>query len=522
MLPVKVYRPARSLISLICFAFLMNSPGLFAQVNLKIELKNADPVKPGIDTPLEEKIKIHKDYVKEAVQKKDLTQQLYGALYLFDDYLSDQNYTEAIRFLLEAENIAQESGNIGWQGYAKLKSGWISFIVHNDLKAAIRQFESGAKLCAEAKDSLCVGQCFEQISTAYSELKDFDQAYHYFNLAMPVLKRFSKYISLSAAYSNFSTSFHYQGRHAEALLYLDSAIRLAKKEGNFRNETIYMTNLGALYNNMKQYDKALSILKNCVVINQKNNWQDDLVYDYVNMALAYKGKGNYKDAYEYLDKYYTLKDSISGTAVNLKVASLKANNESQKKELMLQKSHLDLALAKRSNDRWTFYLLAISVLTIIKLLIWRWQFKKNKLQLKRNKQTLQELSNLLIEKNTLLAELETQLSETGRLTSEPAQTLQLEDGLYNQRILTDADWTIFKNHFQKAYPGYLLRLRNAYPLITEAEERLFLFIKLNLNNKEVAAILGISAESVKKTRTRLRKRLALDEKTSITEFVKQF
>ena len=97
-----------------------------------------------------------------------------------------------------------------------------------------------------------------------------------------------------------------------------------------------------------------------------------------------------------------------------------------------------------------------------------------------------------------------------------------EKQLYNQRILTDADWSSFKNYFEKAYPGYLIRLRNAHNSITEAEERMFLFIKLNLTNKESAAMLGISTESVKKSRQRLRKRLALEEAVELDDYVKGF
>ena len=81
---------------------------------------------------------------------------------------------------------------------------------------------------------------------------------------------------------------------------------------------------------------------------------------------------------------------------------------------------------------------------------------------------------------------------------------------------------LFKIYFEKVYPDYLLRLRNAYPSLTEAEERLFLFIKLKLTNKEASAILGISADSVKKTRTRLRKRLVLTDKADLDEFVRVF
>ena len=42
------------------------------------------------------------------------------------------------------------------------------------------------------------------------------------------------------------------------------------------------------------------------------------------------------------------------------------------------------------------------------------------------------------------------------------------------------------------------------------------------HNKEAAAILGISYDSVKKTRARLRKRLGIDDKIYLDEFVHQF
>ncbi len=92
----------------------------------------------------------------------------------------------------------------------------------------------------------------------------------------------------------------------------------------------------------------------------------------------------------------------------------------------------------------------------------------------------------------------------------------------NQRILTNGDWVSFKTKFKKVYPGYLFRLRTAYPILSEAEERLFLFIKLNLKTKEIAAILGISVDSVKKARFWLRKRIHLNEDVPLDNFIHDF
>ena len=82
-------------------------------------------------------------------------------------------------------------------------------------------------------------------------------------------------------------------------------------------------------------------------------------------------------------------------------------------------------------------------------------------------------------------------------------------------ILTNSDWLNFKNYFQSNHPGYINNLRNTFPKLSDAEERLFLLIKLNHNTKEISAILGITIESVKKTRNRLRKRLNLTEELDL-------
>lgn len=94
--------------------------------------------------------------------------------------------------------------------------------------------------------------------------------------------------------------------------------------------------------------------------------------------------------------------------------------------------------------------------------------------------------------------------------------------LFDRSILTSKDWTEFKAYFDKNFPGYVKRLRDAYPAITESEERLFFLLKLQLKSKEISNLLGISVNSVKKTRNRLRKKLPLRIEDNLEDFVQNF
>ncbi len=81
--------------------------------------------------------------------------------------------------------------------------------------------------------------------------------------------------------------------------------------------------------------------------------------------------------------------------------------------------------------------------------------------------------------------------------------------LHRAIILTESDWEKFKAQFELHYPDFYIRLHDKLPLLTPSEIRLITLLKLQLNTKAMAAILGISPQSIIKTRYRLKKKLSV-------------
>ena len=178
--------------------------------------------------------------------------------------------------------------------------------------------------------------------------------------------------------------------------------------------------------------------------------------------------------------------------------------------------------ARQSIERGIGVLIFLLMLGTVLFWSWRLKAKWLKEELAENKNNLTALTSLLLKKNTRISELEEKAENKSAEEIKQSVEEDFSENLYNRRILTDEDWASFKVYFEKSYPGYLQKLRSSSQGISEAEERLFLFIKLNLTNKEAAAILGISADSIKKTRNRLRKRLELEISLSLEEYIKNF
>ena len=137
----------------------------------------------------------------------------------------------------------------------------------------------------------------------------------------------------------------------------------------------------------------------------------------------------------------------------------------------------------------------------------------------RNKQITTHTLNI-IQKNEMMQALRDQLegvikSSNGSTHNELKKMLKLIDESYR----LDKDWEEFKLYFEQIYTGFYAKLKVNYPDLTNQELRHCALIRLNLSNAECASLLGISPGSIKVTRTRLRKKLNLENHQSLTDLL---
>ena len=89
----------------------------------------------------------------------------------------------------------------------------------------------------------------------------------------------------------------------------------------------------------------------------------------------------------------------------------------------------------------------------------------------------------------------------------------------DENVKFDNDWYRIKAHFENIYPGFFERLRKKHPVLTPNDHKLAALLRMNLNTKEISHILKITAPSTEISRIRLRKKLGLDKKVNLTQFI---
>ena len=74
-------------------------------------------------------------------------------------------------------------------------------------------------------------------------------------------------------------------------------------------------------------------------------------------------------------------------------------------------------------------------------------------------------------------------------------------------------------HFEKIHPGFFEYLKLVHPSLTQHETRICAYIRINLSNREIAEFLHVESESVRKAKTRMRKKMGLLSDKDIYDYL---
>jgi DNA-binding CsgD family transcriptional regulator len=125
----------------------------------------------------------------------------------------------------------------------------------------------------------------------------------------------------------------------------------------------------------------------------------------------------------------------------------------------------------------------------------------------------------MAQKNSMLEELRQCIQEIGLTQKEASPKFKRLTRLIDYSFNLDKDWEEFKLCFERVHQDFFKHLKEQYPSLSVNELRLCALLKLNLSVKEMSSLMGISPESVKMARHRLRKKLDLTSEQNLVEFM---
>ena len=84
------------------------------------------------------------------------------------------------------------------------------------------------------------------------------------------------------------------------------------------------------------------------------------------------------------------------------------------------------------------------------------------------------------------------------------------------------NWEVFKIRFREVHPDFFKKLQSEYPNLTKTEKKFCAYLRLHLSSSQIAQVLNISKEGIRKNRYRIRKKMKLNSTSNLEDHISNF
>lgn len=177
---------------------------------------------------------------------------------------------------------------------------------------------------------------------------------------------------------------------------------------------------------------------------------------------------------------------------------------------------------------WIAAIVAVAMVVVVLWLLWRNRSRKGSVGVNTDLQVQLEDANRslaaqqirVIHKENVIQSLLDKL-ENGSISDDAASRSEIVSTLRNA-VNGDVEWERFTTLFTQVRPEFSRNLTAAYPMLTQGELRLSCLLSIGLDNKQIARLLSIQPDSVKKARQRLRAHLSIPTGQTFDSFFSKF
>lgn len=452
------------------------------------------------------------------------------------------NYSQSVDHFLQAEKILRSrkepirlAENLNLLGRV--------YYFNKQINLAGKQFDEALQLNLSQQNLQGLALTYGNIGHLYEKKLMYDSARFYQHKALQYYQQGRDSIGMAKIYENMGSIFEDMQQFDSARLCFEKALLLNRLHKNEIAQIEILNNLGDVNRKTGQHAEGLNYTRQAMALAQETASQYHLASAYRDMARSYELLKEYDSAYHYNELSRELIEIIYSSTNNQQITLLETIYEVEQKNNEIAR----LASEKRIN---TILGIGVSIVIVLLVILGAVTISRQRLKIKTEravneqnqvalrykhleeeklKSTLEVRSKELsahtlhlIQKNQLLEELRGTLNEIVN-DDKRDQKKQLKQLIQKISINFTQDnyWDDFRAIFDQVHHTFFANLKQYSDSLTPAELKLVALLRMNLSSLDIATMLGISQDSLRVARYRLRKKLGLPEGESLTAFIQR-
>jgi tetratricopeptide (TPR) repeat protein len=456
-------------------------------------------------------------------------------------YYQQSDNKRALEFLLKSLSLAEESGDQKRVAHLYNNIGMI-YDEEAQFDIAKKYYSLSHTYALEKNDSALVTKCLNNIAITLKKEHKYDSAIRLHLQGIAIEQRLNNKWGLSSSYVNLAINYKYLKQFDKALEYLNLNYAIKKEMKDTRGIANGLGTIADMQIHLKRYPEAKKNIDEAYALLKSINVKDaSLLSRY---AEYYEAIGDYKNALKWKERNFALKDSLFNEKKSLQLAELQTLYEVNKREKEIIKLEKEKEEARLVRNIMLISIVSLLILITLITYFLRYRIKKRQeiyqvereLHLKRIENSIlreeelkkeiefksKELASYTInfvQKSELMEELKRNLQNIDSSDPVIARKINGINKLVENSYQVDREWEDFKMQFENVHHNFFRILKDQCPELTNGDLKLCALLKLNMNMKAAAKVLGISPESVKTARYRLRKKFGLAQDDNLVDFI---
>lgn len=472
-------------------------------------------------------------------------------------YFSLLDYGAALKYYHQAYTLAVKDGKPKSEVMA-LNNIAILYATEKNHKKAHDYFKKAFDISKEINDSINIGVYALNLGLVMNEMDNLRQSRIYLDQALQYSKKrpHLNTVVRTAIAENEMGQGHQQKARSMAATILAG---IPERKGNQTAVTLLVIQSKSFIKD-KNYKEALSYAQIALANNVADPIVEKIIYE--TLAEISGAMKSYPEALRFKDSVFSVQEKIN----HLKYTQEYENNK-VKFELQDYENQIALNEATIAGDRKMFYSVLGGLVVVIGLIfmIFRniaMRHKQRNLTAENKQQELalllakQESEALLKEKefherqheilleqeylkqeieyknrklsskalyvsgkNQLVEEIVGMLSDEPEVAKLPAVQKHIRH--LKNSLSANNEWGNFLTHFEEVNQGFLSRLKAKHPELTSNDIRFICYIFMNLNGKEIAAMLNISSDACRKRKERIAQKIGLKDSASLYGYLSE-
>jgi len=443
------------------------------------------------------------------------------------------HYAQALDYHLQAEKIFRQldEKKLLADNFNDLGSVYYQNI---DRKSSRRQYNQALQLYKKLNNHSGLGETYGNIGHLHEKQQRYDSAFFYQRLALSEYRKADNQLGMAKIYENLGSIHEDLVRYDSSMHYFDLSLKLYKEGKNEVSSIEVVNNIGDVLRKQGGYRAGLNYSRKALKMSiaTKNEYQQASAYRDIARALNLMGQND--SAYFYLE--------LSRKHL-LQIYSDQNNKQMSFLQIIYNMDKKNDEIAALENNRKLNITIGIAVVIVVLLLIVlgvltisRQRFKlrestavaeknaqlheaqKDQLELKSKELTTHTLQ--VIQHNQFLENMRNKIADMVK-EDKRDQKKQLQELVrqINQNINHDQQWKDFTGIFEQLHQSFFDNLKAHCEDLTVNDIRLIALLKMNMSSKDMAAIFGISQDSLRVARYRLRKKLNIAEGENLSSFI---